>query len=98
MHLYSRVNVKNFATEGSPFGRIVSLVAVVFFAAFAVFVSIRHFAPLYPLKRHGTDDAAAMTEPFAALSSTSRANRRTKVSIQRLAPSLPPAISAELLS
>jgi len=54
----------------------------------------RHLAPSHPLQRHDTDTAANIAEPFAALGSTSRPSRRTKVSIQRPAPSLPPAISA----
>jgi hypothetical protein len=57
----------------------------------------RRIVPLYPLQRHDNDDAADMTEPFAALSGNSRASRVAIVSIQRHTPSHPPVISAEVL-
>jgi hypothetical protein len=91
LHQNSFVNVKNmkkFANEVHPLGRIFPHVE------FAVFASVRRISPVHPLQRHNNMHAVVLRELFAARSSTSRASRRTTVSIQRLAPSLPPAISA----
>ena len=57
----------------------------------------RRMALSNPLNRNCKIRAVALTEPSAALSGHSRASRRSQVSIQRIAPSNPPAISAEVL-
>jgi hypothetical protein len=55
---------------------------------------LQRIAPLHPLQRHGTDDAADTRERNAALSGISRASSHHKMSIQRFLPCFPPIISA----
>jgi hypothetical protein len=61
---------------------------------FAFVLHFRWIAPVHPLQRHDTDDAADIRELLAALSGISRASRLHFVSIQRFLPCFLPAISA----
>ncbi len=57
----------------------------------------QRITPLHPLRRTPYMHAADTPEQSAALSGISRASRHSLVQFQRLAPSNPPAISADLL-
>jgi hypothetical protein len=59
--------------------------------------TFRRFSPAHSLRQHTLLHAVVVTELSAALSGTSRAICHAKMSIQRITPSIPPAISAGIL-
>ena len=60
----------------------------------ATLLRFSRFSPSHPLQRQPKMHTADIREPFTALSGINRTSREAVVSIQRLAPSLPPVISA----
>ena len=76
-----------------------SLHFLFFLCAFVVQLHLvlhfRRIAPVHPLQQHNNMHAADTREQSAALSGISRASTLHFVPIQRLTPSLPPAISAD---